>query len=257
MDQKIQINEFFKQQFKRKLFLLLRTFLCFGSLLQVIDLFVSLAFPQISNPLFSIILTAWLIPLFDFFALQDPLNTDSYHPIKYWIFAFFGDYQTVSDGLKQAQQKANERYKVARNLYENKTKRLQKHSSQATLFPLTDIPSDNSPGKIDRPTQRVLLIAALITLACYFTLYIGDNFTLLNSGFKLMLIGMIIFTFTPPIELKLSALPHQMTHVEFWQYMMVGHLDQHILRLTQAISRINKRTQALTSASHDLDKQLD
>lgn len=268
MDKKIPVEEFFKLQFRNKIYLAFRSFLLLGMILHSIDLNLPPgSFKIFASSFCAMILTGTIIPLLDIVFLQDPLNTDTKNPVKYWVLAFFGDYQGISDGLSQTKEKADERYAITKNLYESKANRFKRINATSPPDPFSDVELTQAVTQsVNRPKKRITIIAAIIAMPIYFIpLYIGDQaygelLAGLNSGFRFLIISLAIFSITPFIEMTLLKNKSEIGtrhHFGFWQHILVGHLDLHIKRLTNEIMRTNQKAQALTAASHELDKQLD
>jgi len=265
-EKKLTLEEFFKQQFRNKVFLIFRGFSMAGILMlffqfEGVEPFILKTF---LSSLCTLILTAVIVPLFDIYFLKDPLATNTIDPAKYWVLAFFGDYQEIADGLAVTKKNAQERLEREEVLYNSKALRYKKTHGETPDDPYNNLDSYKTLYKCASHKMSIGITATVVLSILVAATYVG-NFELngltltLNTGFRFCLAMLAAFFITPLIQSMVFSNNEDITpsRMAFWQCFFMNKLDLHIDQLAEEIANINIKGKALSEASEALEKQLD
>jgi len=265
-EKKLTLEEFFKQQFRNKVYLIFRGFSMTGILMlffqfEAVEPFI---LKTLLLSLCTLILTAVIVPLFDIYFLKDPLATNTIDPAKYWVLAFFGDYQEIADGLTVTKKNARERLEREEALYNSKALRYKKAHGKEPGDPYNNLYSYKARYKCTSHKMSiwitVIVVLSILAGAAYVGKFELNGLTLsLNTGFRFCLAMLAAFFITPLLQSMIFNNNEDTTPscMEFWQCFFMNKLDMHIDQLAEEIANINIKGKALSEASEALEKQLD
>jgi len=217
------------------------------------------------SSLCTLILTAVIVPLFDIYFLKDPLATHTIDPAKYWVLAFFGDYQEISDGLAVTKKNAQERLEREEVLYNSKALRYKKTHGKTPDDPYNHLESYKARYQCASPKMSIGITVIVVLSTLVGAAYVGkfelNGLTLsLNTGFRFCLAMLTAFFITPLIQSMVFFNNNEDTtpsRMAFWQCFFMNELELPIDQLAEEIANINIKGKALSEASEALEKQLD